>query len=126
MVSKYSRVALWEEVLASPQSNVISGTQAKQTSFYKYCCNSKSLLVFRTKKLRMLCICKIQSVSVTNSYFICLLLLLLSFIYLFVCCLFFFALLLFFSKKNELIQNCSKTYSVIKKRLKNSLSVFIH
>ena len=37
MVSKYSRVALWEDVLASPQSNVISGTQAKQTSFYKYC-----------------------------------------------------------------------------------------
>ena len=125
MVSKYSRVALWEEVLASPQSNVISGTQAKQTSFYKYCYNSKSLLVFRTKKLRMLCICKI-SVSITNSYFICLLLLLLSFIYLFVCCLVFFALLLFSFQKNELIQNCSKTYSVIKKRLKNSLSVFIH
>ena len=62
MVSKYSRVALWEDVLASPQSNVISGTQAKQTSFYKYCYTSKSVLVFRTKKLRMLCICKRQSV----------------------------------------------------------------
>lgn len=99
MVSKYSRVALWEDVLASPQSNVISGTQAKQTSFYKYCCNSKSLLVFRTKKLRMLCICKI-SVSITNSYFICLLLLLLSFIYLFVCCLFFFCAIAIFFQKN--------------------------
>ena len=31
MVSKYSRVALWEDILASPESNLISGTQAKQT-----------------------------------------------------------------------------------------------
>ena len=115
MVSKYSRVALWEDVLASPQSNVISGTQAKQTSFYKYCYNSKSLLVFRTKKLRMLCICKRQSVY--RYEFIFHLFIVVIIIYLFVCCLFFcfFALLLFFfSQKNELNQNCSKTYSVIK------------
>ena len=102
MVSKYSRVALWEDVLASPQSNVISGTQAKQTSFYKYCYNSKSLLVFRTKKLRMLCICKRQSVY--RYEFIFHLFIVVIIIYLFICLLFVFFVFLryccfFFPKK---------------------------
>lgn len=49
MVSKYSRVVLRGDILASPLSNVISAAQAKQTNFHKYCYNSKKQWAFGTK-----------------------------------------------------------------------------
>ena len=42
MVSKYSRVVLRDDILASPLPNVISGTQAKQTTFHKHFTTARS------------------------------------------------------------------------------------
>ena len=49
MVSKYSRVVLRDDILASPLPNVISGAQAKQTTFHKHCYNSKMQWALGTK-----------------------------------------------------------------------------
>ena len=57
MVSKYSQVAWWEDILASQLSNFISGTQMKQTSFHKFCHPNKKNIWYSELK-ELLCICK--------------------------------------------------------------------